>query len=85
MEEDETLMSQGGGATPMAYSNRQSVINSQVSNVNGKTSLLNKFAFGGGQSDPKSSAYKIRTPGEKAPSLDNYFTKTKSSLMRQNL
>jgi hypothetical protein len=28
MEEDETLMSQGGGATPMAYSNRQSLINS---------------------------------------------------------
>ena len=88
MEEDESMMSQSnnGSVTPMAYSNRQSsVINSQASNTGGgglTSNLLNKFAFNG---EAKSSAYKVRVPGEKPPSLDNYFTKTKSSPMRESL
>ncbi len=84
MEEDESMMSQSnnGSVTPMAYSARQSVINSQQSNITGtagKSNLFNKFAF---TNEPKASAYKIRIPGEKPTSLDNFFSKVKSSPLK---
>ena len=90
--EDDSLLSQdslAGAPTPMAYSARGSMINSQASMAGGNNNnLLNKFsgfmANSVAQSQPvKQQRYNIKIPGEKPHNLDSYFKSPRESPQKQ--
>lgn len=62
--------------TPMAYSARGSMVNSQVSAVGGGA-LLSKFQGFEPQSQPVKPKYPLKVPGDKSETLEPYFRKTK--------